>query len=519
MKITITASHSTLELADLAIVSAVYNRYSFTDRAALVELKRFKESLRFREKSLITQFGELPDEFVRWRTQRIAELQDSITVYCTTLDGDKLVIPNGLISSLLCYVHENYGIKPILLDQRDFDNPRRLLKGERPKKLRTPQEEALCRILGDKTSHTSGMGLIRLATGVGKTALAQELIREIGVKAIFLVPSLPILNQTVKRFESAFGKKNVRAYGGGSKNVGWVTVATYQSVYAGDPKDFEEVRLAIFDEVHHIAADTFFDVATNKLAQATRRYGLTAFEERADGATLLVEAAAGPVIYAYDAPEAIRDGYLARPTFVIYDVLSTQGSWTKYKQKDGKRAAIGVEPSTSYAGDNPIKAYRNWVLGNDRLNAFVAAVTQDAVSDGKSVLILVDEKEHGEKLISQIPEAGFAFGGSSANAQLQRDFNSRKLRVLIGTSTLGEGADTVPVDILINLQGGASKSKTLQANGRALRNDPDENGVPRKPEAIIIDFNYPKNQLLARQSAARERVHRELGQVLRGKIE
>ncbi len=390
--------------------------------------------------------------------------------------------------------------------------------GRKPGKLREPQERALEVVSSDRQALERGLGLFRMATGVGKTQLAQEFIRQFGVRSIFLVPSIPILKQTVRRFEQAFGPKNVKAFGGGKKNLGYVTVATYQSVFKADAKDFEPIDLVVADECHHVAADTFFDVLQNKLKNAVHRYGLTAFEERADNATLLIESAVGPVAFQYDAPEAIRDGYLAKPTFVIFDVWRTRGRWTKYKIQRGKRIVDRVETSREYDGDNDLVAYRNWILGNDILNAHVAGLTQAFASDGKSVLILVDEKEHGDRLQSLLPDAGYAVGGSADNERLLREFNARNLKVLVGTSTLGEGADTIPVDILINLQGGASYSRTLQADGRALRNDPDEDGVPRKPTTLIIDFAFPLCKLLNRHSQLRESVHKRMGQVHRDKI-
>jgi superfamily II DNA or RNA helicase len=498
--------------ADQDLLKKVYNHFSFKDKSAESELFRLKKSLQFKERVLLHENGgELPEWYMDWKKSKLAELQDNLHVFVCEMKDSHLIVPTGLILSLQEYLTE-HAVSVVVNDQRDFDLNCRVLKGEPPPTLRKPQQESLDRILG-ADGVGKGVGLIRLATGVGKTALAQEVIRKLGHKAIFLVPSLPILRQTVKRFEEAFGKKNVKAFGGGKKQLGYVTVATYQSVYKADPKDFEEIDLVVADECHHVSADTFYDVMQVKLKNAAHRYGLTAFEERADNSTLLIEAAVGPVIYKYDAPEAIEDKYLARPTYIIYSVFQTRGFWTEYKMKNGTRTATSQKSSVVYDSDNFLVAYRNWVLGNDILNSHIAGLTNQFVSEGKSILILVDEKEHGERLMKLIPNAGYAIGGGKDNEKLQKDFNSRTLKVLIGTSTLGEGADTVPVDVLINLQGGASKSQTLQANGRALRNDPDENGVPRKPDCLIIDFDFPLCRILNRHSKVRQKLHKTLGSI------
>lgn len=517
MRLTVFPATSILE-GDLDVLSKINEHFSFTNKAAQNELRRFNDSLKYKERAIRDDNGDLPKDYLAWKTERLTELKSKVKVYLCSYKEEQLLFPTGLLQSLLESI-KTYNLKIDISDERNFDTPRRALKGEKPRELRRPQQEALDVILNNHDIPNKGIGMIRLATGVGKTALAQELIRNIGARSIFLVPSLPILKQTLKRFEAAFGSKNVKVYGGGKKNIGYVTVATYQSVYAGDPADFKDIDLMVADEVHHVGAESFYDVAVNKLGNAVYRFGLTAFEERADGGTQLVEAAVGPVIYKFDAPEAIEEGYLARPTFMIYDVWTTRGTWTKYKIKDGKRTAVGTEKSIPYDGSDDITAYRNWMLGNDVLNSFIAQMVEMFVSTDKSILILVDEKEHGERLMKLIPDAGFAVGGGKDNEKLQKLFNARKLKVLIGTSTLGEGADTVPVDVLINLQGGASKSKVLQANGRALRNDPDpDTGIPRKPDTLIIDFNFPLCKYLARHSEIREKIHKTLGQVHRGKI-
>lgn len=499
----------------------IHAHFSFKDKSAESQLARWKKGLFWKEKALYAQHGELPESYIEWKKQETERLRENILVHATQFVTEKgqttLGVPTGLAESVVKYA-ESRGMRVNIADERDFDIGKRLLSGVKPPTLRRPQQAALDILTSERNTLVKGTGLIRLATGVGKTALGQELIRHFGVRSIFLVPSLPILEQTIKRFEDAFGKKNVRAYGGGAKNVGYVTVATYQSVFKGDPKDFEDVALIIADECHHVSADTFYDVMMVKLKNAVHRYGLTAFEERADNSTMLIESAVGPVVYKFDAPEAIKEGFLAQPTFQIYQVYETRGQWTKYSIKGGKRTATATKISERYNGDDDLVAYRNWVLGNDKLNEYVAGLVNGFVGQGSSVLILVDEKEHGDRLMQLIPGAGFAIGGGKDNKRLQKEFNARKLKVLIGTSTLGEGADTVPVDILINLQGGASKSKTLQAVGRGLRNETDENGVAQKPHVLVIDFEFPLCDMLNRHSLIRQKIYENMGDVHKSKL-
>ena len=497
------------------LIDKVNKHYHFKNSGRQSDYFRLKKTLEFKERNYASQ-GEVPDWYPTWRDKQLKEIKDKIDVFpCTKMPDGSLIVPTGLVPSLKMYCTKEH-LALSIIDTRNFEGlNRRILKGDTPRELRKPQKLAKDAISNPKfdEGHIRGVGLIEMATGIGKTAYAQETIRELGHKAIFLVPSRSILTQTVKRFKEAFGEKNVKQYGDGQKNIGYITVATYQSVFTGDPEDFADIDVAIMDEVHHVSAETFYHVATKQLKNAVYRIGLTAFKERADGSTILVEAACGPVVYSYSAKEAIIDKYLAQPTYMIYSVTDTKGQWTKYKinQKTNKREATKVLPCIKYNGKDGIEAYRNWVLGNDYLNNFVAKITQSFVDDGKSILILVDEKEHGEKLLALMPDAGFVMGGGSDNDDLLKAFNQRKLKILIGTSTIGEGTDTIPVDVLIELQGGASASQTIQVDGRALRNDPDpDTGISRKPTTLIIDFDFPDCDMLHRYCAARIKVHKKV---------
>jgi superfamily II DNA or RNA helicase len=501
---------------ELAKVDAFF---TFVNKAAEGQVRRFKKSMSFKDRQIASSNdGILPPEWIAWKEARLDEMKAAVTVHaCIYNEDGSLSVPTGLVPRLLDFL-ESRGISAKAQDERNFDLARRSLSGSPPPRLRRPQQEALDILLSEERGRNKGLGLVRIATGVGKTVVAEQLIKRLGHRSIFLVPSLPILKQTAKRYEAAFGKKNVKVYGGGKKDIGYITIATYQSVYKGSPDDFKDIDMVVADEVHHVSAETFFDVVMNKLRRATHRYGLTAFEERADNSTLLIEAAVGPVVYQYDAPQAIADGYLAKPTFMIFDVLATSGKWTSYKIKNKKRVPVSVQPCKQYDGDNDMIASRHWTVGNDILNDFVALATNSFVEDGKSVLILIDEKEHGERLKQRLPAAGLVFGGGKENERMLREFNARHLKVIVGTSTIGEGADTIPVDVLINLQGGASRSRTLQAVGRALRNETDENGVAQKPTCLVIDFNYPQCRILERHSKFRESVLKTMGEVHRGTI-
>jgi superfamily II DNA or RNA helicase len=497
--------------APSSILEEIDKHFSYTNKSAQYEMTRFLKAEKFRR----SRMEDKPEWYDGWYAKKIKEIKDSIIVKCCKTEGSSLLVPIGLLDRTIEFLN---GKATVQIDEtRNFEPNKKHLgqKGEK-KKLRKPQEEALQALEGKSN------GLLKIATGVGKTVLGEELIAKLGCKAIFLVPSTPILNQTVRRFKARFGDKMVGEYSGKRKQDCWITVATYQSVYASEPGTFDDISLVIADEVHHVAADTFFGAVVEKIPNAVYRFGLTADEERADGGTILVHSAVGDIAYKYTASQAIESGYLAKPTYFVYSVYRTQGSFKKWKTKDNKRVETGVQRSEATNDPDEGKCYKNWVLGNDLLTAKVASMAKAFVEDGLSVLILIDEKEHAEKFAEHLSgvEYGVCVGGGKENENYLKAFNQRQLKLLMGTSTLGEGTDLIPVDVMFQLQGGASRSKTRQADGRALRNDPDpETGIPRKPTSLVIDFNFPMCDTLARHSASRKEIHAETGEVIEERLD
>jgi superfamily II DNA or RNA helicase len=277
-----------------------------------------------------------------------------------------------------------------------------------------------------------------------------------------------------------------------------------------DPSEFDEYAIFIGDEIHHIGAETFFDAGLNHVRNAVHRYGLTADDDRADGGTIMIEAAAGPVIYDYPAWLAIEENYLARPTFITYEIKRTEGTYSIWEGEGSQRRLKETRRSEPTQTTNDSRAYKNWILGNDYLNRFVAGLARGFAADSQSVLVLVDEIEHGQKICALLGEEfrdyGFAVGGGKNNNTLLKAFNGRALKIIVATSTWGEGTDTIPVDVLINLQGGM---RPKQAIGRALRNDPGDDGVPQKPNALVIDFDVVENETLHRHYSSRADVAAE----------
>lgn len=347
---------------------------------------------------------------------------------------------------------------------------------KKPFDLRPYQEEAV------ELAMKVWRGVINFATGLGKTLTAVHLLKRLKRKGLIVVPSESIAKQFHNELTEAFGDKMIGYYGGGKKKIKDITVGIAASVVR-NIDEFKEAELGvmIFDEVHHIAATTFYDIAV-ALGDVGRIYGLTATDYRSDGKDILINAGCGDVIIRRDVKWGIDNGFLAKPKFQIKEVNTT---------------------GTDYARDK-LKNYKEHVLNNDIMKKQIMEDIKEHMDAGRSVLCLVGEVAHGEELSKQLG-IPFAQGKDKQSQKYVDQLNSGSISGLIGTGgKIGEGSDTKRVDVLILANFVASKGPVMQAVGRGLRIYGD------KSECIIKDYIPKGSSMLSRHAKERINFYREI---------
>ena len=343
-----------------------------------------------------------------------------------------------------------------------------------PYSLRPYQEEAV------ELALANWRGIINFATGLGKTLTAVHLIKKLKRKTLIVVPSDSIAKQFYKELSGAFGEKRVGFYGGGKKKIKDITVGIAASVVKYS-NEFEDLGCIIFDEVHHIAASTFYEIATN-LGDVGRIYGLTATDYRSDGKDIMINAGCGDIIINRDVKWGIENNWLAKPKFIVTEV-QTQG------------ADIGYDK---------LKNYKEHVLNDKTMKDQIQNDIQNYMNAGKFVLCLVAEVSHGEELSKQLG-VPFAQGKDKQSQQYVEDLNDGKIKGLIGTGgKIGEGSDTKRVDVLILANFMASKGPVIQAVGRGLRI------YGTKTECIVRDYIPMGSKMLSRHAKQRIGYYKEI---------
>lgn len=122
--------------------------------------------------------------------------------------------------------------------------------------------------------HVAGRwGSVVLPTGAGKTFVALRAIADCAVTTLVVVPTLDLLHQWYARLVNAF-QMEIGVWYGGEKRMDAITVTTYPSAWAYAEELGNQFKLLIFDEIHHLPAPSWHEIAL--MCAAPYRLGLTA---------------------------------------------------------------------------------------------------------------------------------------------------------------------------------------------------------------------------------------------------
>ena len=287
------------------------------------------------------------------------------------------------------------------------------------------------------------------------------------------------------------------------------------SCYAAEP-DLTGYDLVIVDECHwagceqvrKILRPTMRKDAGGKWMSACVVWGFTATPYREDGYDITIPL--GPICF-----EVTRD-----------DVKAAGGvlpALVKF---------VGIDQGDSFANDVTKLAesfYTNGMRWSDSQNGkdeqwnrcvFRAAkklgVTESEARNGaaimlanwhdaESIIILVETKEQGRWIESELPGSVFVFSGVAGRAKKLAAFKAGKIRVLIATSLADEGFDAPIASVLIMAGCGKALGKMIQRTGRVLR------PYPGKSSGIIYDFFDRSHGMLLNQSKRRKKIYLDQG--------
>ena len=216
--------------------------------------------------------------------------------------------------------------------------------------LRDYQSQAVDAFLGEGDLHGApsadgGSGVVVLPCGAGKTIVGLSVLVRLGMRTLILCTNTTALRQWRNEIleRTSLSEDDVREYSGSRKEVGPVTLSTYQMLTHRKTKggpfthfglfDAENWGLVVYDEVHLLPAPVFRAVAS---IQARRRLGLTATLVREDGRQGDVFALIGPKRFDVPWRELEHTGWIAEAACVEVRVAMNRAERLEYAGADDR---------------------------------------------------------------------------------------------------------------------------------------------------------------------------------------
>jgi superfamily II DNA or RNA helicase len=327
-------------------------------------------------------------------------------------------------------------------------------------------------------------GVIVLPTGSGKTLVGIKAISLLNTPTLVVAPTLDLVDQWRTRLKKEF-KTEVGVLGGGEWDIKALTVSTYDSAYVHADKLGNKFGLMIFDEVHHLPAAGYRNIA--EMFASTYRMGLTATFEREDGLHAeLNRLVGGKVIEKrvkdltgthlsrfrlekivvelteeeqdeYEKNQKIFSDYLARINLTIRSPADFQKLVMRSGRDPGARKALLARNKARDIAYNSISK-----MG--KLSEILKK------HSGSKIFIFTEHNKLVHRISSQflIPSITYRTTGKERSETLDR-FRSGMYRAVVTSKVLDEGIDVPDADVGVILSGTGSERAFIQRLGRILR--------------------------------------------------
>ena len=352
---------------------------------------------------------------------------------------------------------------------------------------RTHQAEALAAwVQGGRA------GCVSLPTGAGKTILAVLAILKTQRPTLVMVPTLDLMQQWQVVLERFFGP-GIGLLGGGSHELGALTVATYDSALIHIERLGSRFGMLVFDECHHLPAPQYQAIALGSLAPY--RLGLSATMERADGRESVIYDLVGPLVYKghiHDMPTAVLSPYdvvniqvpMTETERAAYQ--AARQVYTDFLRRTGIRFGEGADwmqfvrvASRSAAGRQALKSYREQKRLAQAAEGKLDQLWQIlCMHKDERILVFTDDNALAYRIGRELflPVITHQTKLKERKAMLDA-FRAGTMGVLATAKVLNEGVDVPEASIGVVLSGSGAVREHVQRLGRILRARPEKRAV------------------------------------------
>lgn len=348
-------------------------------------------------------------------------------------------------------------------------------------------------------------GIIRVATGGGKTVIAAMIAANFGKRTVLYVIGRDLLYQTHKFFTSVF-KQKIGIIGDGNCEIHDINIASVWTVGQAlgleeseilidveeeasvDSQKYKDIRdmissakVHIFDECHLAACKTIQEISHNITPEYI--YGMSASPWRDDNADLLIECVLGKNIVNIPASYLIERGFLVKPIIKF----------------------IPVAPPAQKLKKSYPTIYKSYIIENPIRNGIIVRGAQKLVEQGYQTLVLYNSVAHGNLLYQEITKhvpCVLLSGKDSTETRetAKKRLENREINCIIASKIFDIGVDLPSLSGLVIASGGKSSVRALQRIGRVIRK------YPGKTQSAVLDF-YDQAHFLRDHSEARRKIY------------
>jgi len=429
-------------------------------------------------------------EFYKSQAMRLSTFGTPRIISCAGYFPQHIALPRGCIDDAMNLLGE-LKIQPVIQDERFAGKPITDLQFQGT--LTEEQNQAANKLLAQD------IGTLSATTAFGKTVVALHIMAKRQVNTLIIVHRRQLLDQWLERIDTFLNvpKNQVGKIGGGkNKATGIIDVAIMQSLIKNHEVNdlVANYGQVIFDECHHLSAVSFESVA--KACKSTFVLGLSATLTRKDGHHPIVFMQCGPIRFQASAKEQAS----ARPFNHYVTQRQTEFMMPENPNTDSRTYIHAV--------------YQALVL-DDRRNQLILDDIKQALSEGRSPIVLTERKEHVVLLAGQIKmfaknvlvmQGGMGIRQRKQLADTLQTIPDDEERIIIATGRyLGEGFDDDRLDTLFLVMPISWKGTLAQYAGRLHRLH------HAKTEVRIYDYVDSHVPMLDKMSGKRQIGYKNLG--------